>query len=102
MIEINRLREEQIEQKKKRKELARKAKNAIRKNQRLKGKAKQLSTGDLLTVLRLRAQSSDSGPAGSTDTPAEVKQTVTNQMWKPLQARTEKKCGKLGMSSRDE
>ena len=64
-IELTELKEQAAKLKKERKTLARVTRNAKRKNQRLKHKAKLLSTQDLLCVLRMRAgagsASSESG-----------------------------------------
>ena len=71
-IELNALKEEAAKLKKEKKALARVTRNAKRKNQRLKQKAKLLSTQDLLCVLRMRSQS---GSASSECAPAKAAPT---------------------------
>ena len=67
------LKDKAAELRKRKKELARQLRNATRKNKRIKEKAKQLSTADLLAVICMRqAKAGDEGEAGNSSTAMHV------------------------------
>ena len=67
------LKDKAAELRKRKKELARQLRNATRKNKRIKEKAKQLSTADLLAVICMRqAKARDEGEAGNSSTAMHV------------------------------
>ena len=70
--QIKALQDAQKALKDQKKKCAKEIKNAMKRKQRLQGKASQLSDSDLLEVLRMRKARRDSGPISTTTPPSTV------------------------------